>query len=63
VKNHQADLRTRFIQAATSAKRECGAPDSQVVAAMLSAAHAVALRSDPTREYINLLAERAQGHA
>ena len=50
--SEQTKLRQKFLTTATTLKRDTGAPDSDLVGAMLSAAHAFALRRDPTPRYI-----------
>lgn len=44
----QARLRRLFLTTAKEVKRTTGAPDDDVIGAMLSAAHGFALRRDPT---------------
>ena len=45
-------LRHRWLAEATEAKRNTRLPDSEIVAAMLSAAHGFALRRDPVPRYL-----------
>lgn len=57
------DLRRRWLDEATEAKRHTGLPDQAIVGAMLSAAHGFALRRDPTPRYIESLFEPSDGAA
>ena len=48
-------LRLKWLAEANEAKRNTRLPDTEIVGAMLSAAHGFALRRDPTERYISAL--------
>ena len=58
----QATLTRMFLGTASKARTSTGARDDDMVPAMLAAAHTIAMRRDPTWEYLSeMFAEAEQG--
>lgn len=58
--DRQAALTRMFIGTASQARTSTGATDDDLVPAMLAAAHACAMRDDPTWSYISELFSDAE---